>query len=158
MTTLELALPLVTFVIFATPLSIVDARQHILPNRLVFAGCASVLAMQIIVGFHHHASNLVQQSLTTAGETLAVYLILFVASRGQLGMGDVKFSVMTGLILGWVAPQLWLIAIWVAFAMAAIWALSTRARGRHNLHMAIAFGPFMSISTLLCTLIGLGIH
>lgn len=158
MTTLELALPVTIFVIFATALSIIDTQQHILPNRLVFAGCVSVLAMQLIVGFHHHASHLVQQSLTTAGETLAVYLTLLVASRGQLGMGDVKFSVMTGLILGWVAPQLWLVAIWVAFAMAAIWALFTRARGRHNLNTVIAFGPFMSISTLLCTLIGLGIH
>ena len=155
MTTLELALPLTIFVFFATALSVIDARRHILPNRLVFAGCVSVLGMQMVVGFHHHASNLFQQSLTTAVQTLAVYLVLLVASRGQLGMGDVKFSFMTGLIIGWVAPELWLMAIWVAFAIAAIWALFTRARGRQDLQTVIAFGPFMSISTLLCTLIGL---
>jgi len=148
--TLELALPVGVFAVFATALSIVDAKHHILPNRLVFAGCTSILGMQWLVSLQIHATNPVRQSLLTATQTLMVYIILLLVSRGQLGMGDVKFSIMTGLIIGWVAPHLWLVNIWAAFAMAAIWALFARVRGGQNLKTVIAFGPFMSLSTALC--------
>ena len=156
MTTLELALPLATFVVFATPLSLIDAQRHILPNRIVFAGCSAIVGLEAIMATHQHAPHLLWQSLITATETLLVYVILLVVSRGQLGMGDVKYSFMTGLIVGWIAPDMWLTTIWLAFALAALWILFTRLREQREMAKAIAFGPFMSISTVLCTLIGLG--
>ena len=69
-------------------------------------------------------------------------------------MGDVKYSTVTGLTVGWVCPDMWLTSIWLAFCLAAIWLTFSILRGERKRQSVIAFGPFMSVSVILCAAIG----
>lgn len=142
--------PLVVFIAFASVLSLIDARTHLLPNRLVLASLIATLCAEAVIVAVSDQTALLTQSLIVAFQTLLVYIGLLVVSRGQLGMGDVKYSFVTGLIIGWVSPQMWLICIWLAFTLAALWALITIRQGGNGRQSAIAFGPFMSIAVVLC--------
>jgi len=147
-------LPLVTFAAFAIPLSVIDARRHILPNRLVLIGLLCTLATEGLISLHIDTSSAFTQSLMIALKTLCVYICLVVASRGQLGMGDVKFSTVTGLTVGWVCPRMWLSSIWLAFCLAAIWLAFSTLQGARERQSVIPFGPFMSASVILCAAFG----
>jgi len=153
-TSLDFAV-LVAFALFAIPLSVIDVRRHILPNRIIFAGSTTILILEATLGGTVNDWRLLWHSLWIASQTLLVYICLLAASRGQLGMGDVKYSFMAGLTIGWAAPELWLVSIWLAFTSAGLWVLLGLARHTHQRHSTIAFGPFMSISVLSCALIGM---
>ena len=154
MTTFLHLSPLWVFIIFAIALSYIDAQQHILPNRLVLACLTAILATETgLVAISQDFTKL-SGSVIVGFETLLVYVCLLIVSRGQLGMGDVKFSFVTGLVIGWTAPQLWLVCIWLAFTMASLWVLATSRQGHRTRHSYIAFGPFMSIAVAICAVAG----
>ena len=71
-----------------------------------------------------------------------LFYCLYIAARGGLGGGDVKFAVGLGLWLGWEAA---IIAVWTAFLLggaAAVFLLLTGRKGRHD---GIPFGPFLAV-------------
>lgn len=150
MTSISLLVPLIVFVFFALRLSLIDASRHILPNKLIFASAVAISASETVLSILSHSWQACAHSFFVAGETVLVYSLLFAMSRGKLGMGDLKYSLVTGLVIGWVSPELWLVCIWLAFTLAAIWALIAIRQGRNGRQSAIAFGPFMSIAVVLC--------
>jgi leader peptidase (prepilin peptidase)/N-methyltransferase len=92
--------------------------------------------------------NELKTPLLVAIGTTAIYLILFMLSRGALGMGDVKFAFPLGLTVGWYAPELWLMAIFSSFLCAGVVALIGIAAKRITRNSPIAFGPFMFLGSL----------
>ena len=149
--------PLMVFVIVGGQLSIIDLSSKKLPNRLVAICAAGILILQIayciVIG---SISDLVQAGITT-GKLLAAYVVLYLLSRGQLGMGDVKFAIPVGLVIGWFYPQAWLVSLLATFLLAgivAVFALVTRKLDRKS---SIPLGPFMYLGSILTLFIGLGI-
>ena len=71
-----------------------------------------------------------------------LFYCLYIAARGGLGGGDVKFAAGLGLWLGWEAA---IVAVWIAFLLggiAAVVLLLTRRKGRRD---GIPFGPFLAV-------------
>ena len=71
-----------------------------------------------------------------------LFYCLYIAARGGLGGGDVKFAVGLGVWLGWEDA---VVAVWIAFLLggiAALFLLVTRRRGRRD---GIPFGPFLAL-------------
>jgi len=154
MNTLMYLSPLWVFIIFAIALSYIDAQRHILPNRLVLASLTASLDTEIGLVTISQDITKFSESVLVGLETLLVYICLLVVSRGKLGMGDVKYSFVTGLVMGWVAPQMWLVCIWLAFTLASLWVLVTARQVHRTRHSHIAFGPFMSIAVAICAVAG----
>lgn len=142
-----------TFLIFAVPLSVIDIHTHTLPNRIVFTAFLCLLLIQAFFAYQVPLWEKFQNSLQISVGTFIVYCILYFASRGKLGMGDVKFALPVGLAMGWVAPNYWLVGIWVSFTVAAIIVTVAVITRRMTKKSAIAFGPFMSLSVPICVLL-----
>ena len=71
-----------------------------------------------------------------------LFYCLYIAARGGLGGGDVKFAAGLGLWLGW---EVAIVAVWIAFLLGGIAAavlLITRRKGRCD---GIPFGPFLAV-------------
>lgn len=138
-------LPLLVLVGFGIRLSAIDLKVHRLPNYLV----AWFTAIQVVTLIALNLGDLKQLkvSLLVAVGTNAVYLILFVLSRGALGMGDVKFAFPLGLTVGWFAPDSWLTAILVSFVLAGVIAAIGLATKRIERTSHIAFGPYMFLGS-----------
>jgi leader peptidase (prepilin peptidase)/N-methyltransferase len=94
-------------------------------------------------------------ALGTALATVGMYLLLYLLSRGSLGMGDVKFAFPLGLCVGWYAAEHWLVAIFVSFILAGFVAITGLVFKQMNRKSRLAFGPYMFVGTLLACMVGM---
>jgi leader peptidase (prepilin peptidase)/N-methyltransferase len=146
-------IPLLFLVGFGARLSAIDLKEHRLPNQLV--AWFTTIQLATFIGLSLDDVNELKTPLLVAIVTTAIYLILFILSRGALGMGDVKFAFPLGLTVGWYAPELWLIAIFGTFVSAGVVALVGIITKRMNRESKLALGPYMFLSTLLTCVTGM---
>jgi leader peptidase (prepilin peptidase)/N-methyltransferase len=146
--------PLIPLAYFGIRLSAIDIKTHRLPNQLV-GGFALIemVALGILSWFASDFARL-SNALVIATITTTAYLLLYLLSRGSLGMGDVKFAFPLGLCVGWYAADLWLTNIFVAFLLAGLVTGIRVVTGRINRKSRIAFGPFMLASAVLTLALG----
>lgn len=123
------------------PLSLIDIREHRLPNRLVLpAFPITLVGLLLASAISNHWINL--------ASALAAALIAFgvglAANRwASLGMGDVKLISATSLCLGWFSFIAPLIAIVLAFVLASVVVLVLLAMRKTTLSSSLALGPYL---------------
>lgn len=141
-------LPLLIFIALGGKLAVVDYQTHRLPNRLV--GWLT-LTQLIALTFLWQPGKL-QSALFTALATTVTYTLLYLISRGSLGMGDVKFSFPLGLTVGWYAPSDWLLTILLTFVLAGFVSIIQVILKHKTLKSRFAFGPYMYLTSILVIL------
>jgi len=127
-------------------LAAIDLEHRLLPNDLVLPG---VLATGLIVaaanpgGFLGHLA---------AGTALAAFFLVFaVATKGGLGMGDVKLGFLLGLALGSAVAAAAMIAL-LGLMLVALLILARR--GLEARRTAIPFGPLLALGGILAYFLG----
>lgn len=135
-------LALAVVVAVSTWLSVIDFREHRLPNRIV--GPLAV-AITVVIGL----GGLAEDDLGRAGRAMAFGLVastvLLVANLiGGLGMGDVKYGYPVAATVGWFGWDALAVTILVtAFSGGLVGAvLLAIGRGRNY---ALSYGPFMAL-------------
>ena len=146
-------LPLIPLAYFGIRLSIIDFKTHRLPNHLVgWFTAIEILIIGVTSWFTSDWTRLAA-ALGTAVITMFAYLLFYLASRGSLGMGDVKFAFPLGLCVGWYSANQWLLAIFVSFLIAGVVAVIGLVAKRMTRKSRLAFGPYMFLGTfLVCVL------
>jgi leader peptidase (prepilin peptidase)/N-methyltransferase len=142
-------LPVIPLAYFGIRLSIIDFKTHRLPNHLVgWFTAIEILIIGVTSWFTSDWTRLAA-ALGTALITIFAYLLFYLASRGSLGMGDVKFAFPLGLCVGWYSANHWLVAIFVSFLLAGLVAVIGLITKRMNRKSRLAFGPYMFLGTLI---------
>jgi leader peptidase (prepilin peptidase)/N-methyltransferase len=135
---LTLATPL--FVVFVVTtlavLSWYDARDRIIPNRIVLPAWAIVLASQMALRPDRWAEWLI-----ASGLAFAVFLLPALAVPAALGMGDVKLAGLLGAALGYTVLSGLLIGTLLAGAYCAFLLIRHGAAARR---IPIPYGPFLA--------------
>jgi leader peptidase (prepilin peptidase)/N-methyltransferase len=148
-------MPLIPLAYFGLQLSVIDFKSHRLPNQLV----GQFIAIQALVvgAFSWISSDLARMTdaAVVAVATFAVYLLLYLASRGSLGMGDVKFAFPLGLSIGWFAADYWLASIFVSFSIAGLVSVIGLVTKLINRKSRLAFGPYMFLGTFIGCCLGI---
>ena len=140
---------------WAFELARIDIREHRLPNRMVavcFAGCVIASLMHAIVGRRLHRTSDACHRQPCRGRR--VFVIGHVS--GGIGMGDVKFALVTGWMLGTIGWS----AVWwghvVAFVIAGVVVAGGWLLGGWRRDRPIAFGPFMGLGVIVAGAAALG--
>jgi leader peptidase (prepilin peptidase)/N-methyltransferase len=141
-------LPLLACVILGTHLAVVDLREHRLPNRLVAQMTVVVGVTMVIAVVAGLPAQRATDAAVTSLKTVAVYAVVYLVSAGQFGMGDVKFALPLGAVVGWYSPDLWLPAIGLAFVLAAVASVALIVTRRISVKGRVAFGPYMLAATV----------
>ena len=142
------------FIGWAFELARIDIREHRLPNRMVavcFAGCVIASLMHAIVVGDFTAL------VTPAIASLAAATCFVIGHvSGGIGMGDVKFALVTGWMLGTIGWS----AVWwghvVAFVIAGVVVAGGWLLGGWRRDRPIAFGPFMGLGVIVAGAAALG--
>jgi prepilin signal peptidase PulO-like enzyme (type II secretory pathway) len=133
-----LGLIIITLLIFS---AVFDFKYMILPDFSTV-----ILILIALLGVIFDEKNIVPYLLTAIG-VAGFLLFLHVITKGKgMGMGDVKYALFMGLLLG---PEKTILAFYVAFVMGAIVGLiliAVRKMGRKSI---IPFGPFLILGTFL---------
>lgn len=151
-TVLLVAANLAWLIVMVGMLGLIDLRSHVLPNRLVLLGWSVQVALLVILSlitqFHGGLDRLIK-AVIGCMVMVGFYLIIFLFSRGQFGMGDVKFSAQLGLVSAWVGWETWFWALLTPFFLGGLVAALLLLFRRLALKDHIPFGPFMGFGTLL---------
>jgi len=114
---------------------IIDLERQIIPDTFIFIG--------MLVSIHN--SQFTIYNLLLAGflaASLLMLIHLFTRGRG-MGLGDVKFAVLGGMIVGLNLSLIWLFLAFLTGGLAGIILLIGKKAGLKN---KIAFGPFLVVS------------
>lgn len=122
-------------------LSIVDAAEQRLPNRITVPLAAATIAAVAIGGFARGDIGASLRALAV-GATFAIVLVVL-----RFGMGDVKLALTVGTIAGWLGSDAVMVTAYVgASAGAAMALLLIIIHRRRNL--SFSFGPFLAIGSV----------
>ncbi len=141
--------PLIPLAYFGARLSIIDFKSRRLPNRLVAWFTATQILIMGLTSWITSDLARLTTALGIAVATMIVYLLLYLVSRGSLGMGDVKFAFPLGLCVGWYSADYWLVAIFTSFLLAGLVAVIGLVTKRMTRKSRLAFGPYMFLGTLI---------
>jgi leader peptidase (prepilin peptidase)/N-methyltransferase len=70
-------------------------------------------------------------------------------------MGDVKFAIPVGLIVGWYNPDAWLISLLITFLLAGVVSIIGLLTRKLDRKSHIPFGPYMYLGSIITVLIGI---
>lgn len=154
---LELIKFLILFPMLILAFSI-DAKHRIIPNRLTL----TILEIGLIITFIYGITNVNMAKEYILGMLAGGAIFAFITLLGGLifgkeamGMGDIKFTAAIGLFFGMYSiAEISLFAFFIA-AMYSILVLIIRLIIR-NKDEYIPFGPFLSISAMICVFIPVG--
>jgi leader peptidase (prepilin peptidase)/N-methyltransferase len=126
-------------------LAAIDLERRIIPNRIVVPAGLIVLLGNIAAEPHR-----TKEWTIAAFATMIGALVVSLATRGGVGMGDVKLGFLLGAGLGWD------ILGGIVFAMAATFVVSLAILARHGIgarKQTIPFGPFLAAGAIVALLL-----
>lgn len=129
----------------------IDADVHRLPNGLTYPAYpfmgALLLTASLILGDRRWVAALV--GMVCLG---LLFGLMWLLTRGQVGLGDVKWSGVIGLALGWLGIDALLIGTAATFLIGGVFAiflLVFRGAGRST---PLAYGPAMCLGAFVAIL------
>lgn len=137
-------IPALYLALAAIPLTVIDLREHRLPNRIVLPVFPIALLAQLaacLVG-----ADWVRLAVAFAIAVLAFIVGLVANYWDWLGMGDVKLISALMLTLGFFNPWLALVAIGASFVLAFLMVSIKLFRGKSSFGESIPLGPYLLIS------------
>lgn len=136
--------------------SIVDVREHRLPNIITLPGATAVVASAVVQSIWTGSPEVL--ALAIAGALVAGVTLFVLAWFGTLGLGDVKLGVALGAALlpafGWSTLGVTFVLTYVLACPQAVALLIARRRRRSNAS-ELAFGPYLVAGALAATIIAL---
>jgi len=135
-------LPLILFCLLEI-IFVIDLENQMIPDSFIFVG----ILLSLIINYQSPFTGLL------AGFVCAIFLLLiFLFTKGHgMGLGDVKFAVLGGMIVGLPLFPIWLFVAFLTGAMVGIILILGKKMG---LKSKIAFGPFLVISIPITLLWG----
>ncbi|WP_435745777.1 prepilin peptidase [Microbacterium sp. PMB16] len=135
-------------------LTVIDARTHRLPNRIVLPTLVSLIALVLIDAVATGRSGQLIRAVLGMLILGAFYAVLRLISRSGMGGGDVKLAGVIGLVLGWHGWQELAVGAASAFVLGALYALVLILLRRADGATRIAFGPWMIAGALVGVILG----
>ena len=124
-----------------------DLKYRIIPDQIV-------LVLTVVTLFYHllNRSHVWSNYLLSGLIMSAFLLMLLLITRGRgMGLGDVKFAFLMGLILGF--PSI-IIAFYLSFLTGALFSLILILSGKKTIKATIPFGPFLAVATIVSLFYG----
>ncbi len=138
---------LMAIILLTVAILVIDLEKGIIPDELIFFGFILTL-LALVFGKQTNFYAHLFAGFLSALVLLCIHLI----TKGKgMGLGDVKYAIFGGTLLGYPASIIWLFLAFLTGGAASIILILT---GRKDIKSRIAFGPFLAMSFLLTLLTG----
>ena len=125
------------------PLAVIDLREHRLPNWLTLPAYPVAGTLLGLAAIADEDSEGAWRALAGMVILIGFYDLLNRINPAGMGYGDVKFSGVLGLYLGWAGWEAIVVGTLAAFTAGGLVGLALLITRRARLSSSIAFGPFM---------------
>lgn len=143
--TIETGLLLILFSVVIV-LTFIDIDFQILPNILLITALIPILMFVYLQYSDDLVNHIIGAIVMFAMFLLIGYLGKLAYKVDSMGMGDVKYAAVIGLLLGW---QLGVLAFIISFFSAAILIAIMSLGHKIDRKQRLAFGPFLSLGCLV---------
>ncbi len=126
-------------------IAVIDYYHMIIPNGMVIYLAITHILYVVVVS--HHYTKSIAGFVVITGVMMAIYLL----SRGNLGLGDVKLMAVCGILLGWYNS---LLALSIGAVLGSVIGLTLIGMKRASFKQAIPFGPFLCTGIMIAFLYG----
>jgi len=130
------------------PLAAADLTEHRLPDKLTLPAIALTAALLTTASWHLDDFAALGRAAIAAAAAGGFFLALALITR-QIGGGDVKLAVLTGMLPGWLGWDHFVLALLSGLLLAALTAGVLIATRRVSRHDPLPLGPFLLAGTLL---------
>lgn len=120
--------------------AVIDIKYYRIPNPLSLGGSILLFTLQWIDSVQFPKAFLFS-SLISFG----IMLLFILLTKGKLGMGDAKLSLLTGGVLG---LYYWLISLFIASSIALLVILPVLKYKKKGRKTPIPFAPFLALGAL----------
>jgi leader peptidase (prepilin peptidase)/N-methyltransferase len=132
----------------------IDLHEFRLPREITYTAFVISLAIMVIAAiFDDDLSNL-RDALIGAGVALAIMAVIYFASRGGMGDGDVRLAPLLGLHLGYLSVAIVPVGLFFGFLIGAVVGVAMMATNNAGRKTALPFGPFLAAGTVLAIFVG----
>jgi leader peptidase (prepilin peptidase)/N-methyltransferase len=132
----------------------IDLRTQRLPREITYTGIVlGVIALAVAAIVVDEPERIWMMSLGAVIALAAMWLI-YVASKGGMGDGDVRLAPLLGLYLGWLNPGIVLPGLFFGFIAGAVVGVAMMVVDRAGRRTAVPFGPFLALGTLVAIFVG----
>ncbi|MFZ4812758.1 MAG: prepilin peptidase [Ilumatobacteraceae bacterium] len=135
-------------------LSIIDLRTKRLPREITYMTLALGAPFLVLAALVEDEPRRILTMVAGALIALAFMGIVYTASRGGLGDGDVRLSPLLGAYLGWLGLGYVPVGLFLGFLFGAVVGVAAMAIGTAGRKTAIPFGPFLAAGTIVAVFIG----
>ncbi|AHB13971.1 type IV prepilin leader peptidase [Dehalococcoides mccartyi GY50] len=145
-----LAISLVYLCVFIT-LFVIDLEKGLILNVIIYP--FMVLALLLSPFYLTGDSLLANLSSSFFGGLtgLGLFLLIYIASRGGMGEGDIKMAGFIGLVCGF--PNIF-VAIFAGIVLGGLAAAALMLSGKRRKGQTIPFGPFLAVGAVTAMLFG----
>lgn len=135
-------------------LSWIDLRTKRLPREITYATAAVSVPLLVVAALVADEPRRIVHTFAGAGIALAAMGLVYVASRGGMGDGDVRLSPLLGAHLGWLGLGFVPVGLFLGFLSGAVVGVAGMAVGRADRRTQVPFGPFLAGGTLAALFVG----
>ena len=149
---------LVVWVVVGVVLTVIDLREHRLPNALTLPMLAVVPLGLGVADLLGSTADAPWSGWAGAGVGAVLWLgvlgLIWLLSRGRgMGLGDVKLAPSLGATLGWLGLQTALVGLVLAFVLGGVVSVLLLLARRVDRRSAIPFGPFLLAGALAAVML-----
>ncbi len=135
-------------------LSTIDLKTQRLPREITYTTIAIGAPLLVVAAIVADEPERIAAALLGAVIYTALMGLVYVASRGGMGDGDVRLSPLLGLYLGWLNPGLVPVSLFLASLVGSVVGVTMMLLGRGGRKTAIPFGPFLAAGTIAAVFVG----
>jgi len=135
-------------------LSFIDVENLVLPRKLVYVHLASVGVLLTVAAAASHEWHQLEVGVLCALGWWLLFFILNLLNPAWLGFGDVRFSLVLGLGLGWLGFDFVVLGFFAANLIGLITALALIAIGKIDRSRRIPYGVFLSVGAIFSVELG----
>ena len=134
----------VALAVVAIPLTLVDLREHRLPDRLTLPLWGGSAALALVAN-----RDVALQGMVASAAVVAFFLMAAEWPGRPLGYGDVKLGGGLATQLGWYGLECALWGVALSVVLGGIWALGGLVRRKLAPNDDLPFGPWLLVGALL---------
>lgn len=140
------------FSVILISIFIYDLKYYIIPDKILFPGIFLALIILIFESIYSWSFSLAIDHLIAVFIVFGFFLALHLVSRGKwMGAGDVKFSILLGLIIPW--PQN-MVMLFLTFVLGAIVGIILLVLKKKKLKEKVPMGTFLVVGTFITIFLG----
>jgi len=130
------------------PLAATDLAEHRLPDKLTLPAIALTAALLTTASWQNDDFEALGRAGIAAAAAGVFFLALALITR-QVGGGDVKLAVLTGMLPGWLGWNHFVLALLAGLLLAAVTAAGLIATRRISRRDPLPLGPFLLAGALI---------